>query len=76
MPGFMFGRDQKDIYVGDKSLSKLGVLTLMYPIEHGIFAICEDMEMICHTFYDVLRVAPEEHPVLLRRGTFGSEGKS
>eukprot|EP00434_Breviolum_minutum_P017263 symbB.v1.2.015239.t2/scaffold1132.1/size136097/10 len=62
----MVGMDTQDHYIGDDAQGRRGVLTLKYPIEHGIVTNWDDMEKIwTHCFYNELRVSPEEHPVLL-----------
>ncbi|KAJ3677911.1 hypothetical protein LUZ60_001714 [Juncus effusus] len=59
---------QYDTYVGHEAeiQSNLGCLPLQYPMERGRITNWDDMEKIWnHTFYNELRVAPEEHTVLL-----------
>ena len=62
----MVGGDKKEFFVGADAEAKRGVLKLNYPIEHGVVNNWDDMEKIWgHVFTNELRVAPEEHNVML-----------
>ena len=62
----MMGNAKKDHYIGDDAQARRGILTIRYPIEHGVVTNWDDMEKIWHhTFYNELRVSPEEYNVML-----------
>jgi actin, other eukaryote len=62
----MLGSTQKNNFVGDDAQARRGILTIGYPIEHGIVTNWDDMELIWHhTFYNELRIDPEKNNVLL-----------
>ncbi len=64
--GVMVGMGGKDCYVGDEAMAKRGILTLKYPIEHGIVINWDDMEEIWkHVFDNELGAASEECKVMV-----------
>ncbi len=57
---------EQDSFIGNEAQEKRGFLTMNYPIEHGIVTDWDDMEQIWHhTFFNELRVDPQELPVLI-----------
>lgn len=64
--GIMVGSETKDYYVGTQAEEKRGILTLSYPIGHGIVEDWDDLEKVIeHCFTNELRVRCDEHPVLI-----------
>lgn len=65
-PLAMTDMELRDGYVGEEAQNKRGILTLRYPIEHGIVINWDDMEKIWdYTFDSELRVSPEEHAIMM-----------
>eukprot|EP00301_Raphidiophrys_heterophryoidea_P004068 c1179_g1_i1.p1 GENE.c1179_g1_i1~~c1179_g1_i1.p1 ORF type:complete len:382 (-),score=93.09 c1179_g1_i1:215-1360(-) len=53
-------------FVGREAQQKAGILSLKYPIEHGVVKNWDDMEELWrYSFLETLRVAPEDHPTLI-----------
>ncbi|XP_076061872.1 actin-related protein 1 [Oratosquilla oratoria] len=63
----MAGALEGDLFVGPKAEEHRGLLSLRYPMEHGIVTDWNDMERIWQYIYskDQLQTFAEEHPVLL-----------
>lgn len=60
------GSEGQEVYVGDAASKKRGMLTIAYPIDHGVVQDWGAMEKIWqHTFFDLLKVETNKHPVLL-----------
>lgn len=51
---------KKELYIGDDAQAKRGILSLRYPIEHGIVTNWDDMEAVWnHALYNEMRVKPD-----------------
>ena len=62
----MVGMGQQEIFVGPDAQAKRGILVLSHPITNGIVTNWDYMQRVWHhVFFNELRVAPEEHPILL-----------
>lgn len=73
--GVMVGMGKKDHYPGHEAASKRGLCNLSYPIERGSVAGWRDLEKLLHyCFYVELRVAPENHAVIVTDFTLNPTG--
>eukprot|EP00747_Dinoflagellata_sp_TGD_P168347 gnl/TRDRNA2_/TRDRNA2_194525_c0_seq1.p1 gnl/TRDRNA2_/TRDRNA2_194525_c0~~gnl/TRDRNA2_/TRDRNA2_194525_c0_seq1.p1 ORF type:complete len:379 (-),score=99.22 gnl/TRDRNA2_/TRDRNA2_194525_c0_seq1:44-1180(-) len=62
----MPGSEKRDYFMGEEAIAKKGVLAISYPIEHGIIKDWTDLEKLWHhTFFDALRINPEEHSIIV-----------
>jgi actin-related protein len=58
-----------DPFVGDEALFKSGILRLSWPVKEGQITEWDDWERVMHhTTYNEMRVAPEEHSLLMTEG--------
>lgn len=64
IPGVILGENA--VIVGEQAQKKRGILSLRYPVEHGIVVNWDDMETLWqHTFASELRIDISEHPIML-----------
>ncbi|XP_059799796.1 uncharacterized protein LOC132377533 [Hypanus sabinus] len=62
----IIGAGQKDFYIGEEAQAKRGVLSIKYPVEHGIVTCWDDMDKIWRYMYDNdLKIKPNERPALV-----------
>lgn len=58
--------NQLDSYIGeDLNSSKRGLYKLKYPLSHGVIDYWDDMELLWKHAFSLLKIAPNECPVLL-----------
>ncbi|KAJ3271142.1 hypothetical protein HDV01_007000 [Terramyces sp. JEL0728] len=62
----MAGATEGEYFVGNKAQELRGLLSINYPMEHGVITNWDDMEKLWqHIYTEELKILSEEHPVLL-----------
>lgn len=70
--GTMVGATVQDAFVGYEADTRRTLLSLNYPIEHGVVTAWDDLEKIWSHAFDRLKVSPDEpRPVLLTEPPLG-----
>lgn len=65
-PGIAIAMGVKDALVGTEAVANRGTLNMKEPVVNGLITDWANMENVWHhTFYEALKVPPEEHPVLM-----------
>ena len=71
--GIYVGDEKKESIIGSEAEKKFGILDISYPIQGGVVVNWDEMERIwANTFYTELKIAPEEHNLLLSESPFTS----
>eukprot|EP00455_Lapot_gusevi_P039308 TRINITY_DN4405_c0_g4_i1.p1 TRINITY_DN4405_c0_g4~~TRINITY_DN4405_c0_g4_i1.p1 ORF type:complete len:403 (+),score=66.51 TRINITY_DN4405_c0_g4_i1:101-1210(+) len=72
--GMMWGSQQA--YVGDEYQGRRSKANLKRPIENGVITNWDDMETFWrHVFHNELRIAPEDHTILLADAPLSSQAQ-
>ncbi|ODV98453.1 hypothetical protein PACTADRAFT_48214 [Pachysolen tannophilus NRRL Y-2460] len=62
----MAGALEGDTFIGNRAQENRGLLSLKYPISHGVVENWDDMELLwSNIFSQNLKINAEEHPILL-----------
>ncbi|XP_032976821.1 actin [Rhinolophus ferrumequinum] len=62
----LVGMEEEDWFIGEEVQRRREKLSLQYPIARATITNWDDMEKIWHhSFYQLLRTAPEQHPLML-----------
>ncbi|XP_032270723.1 actin, alpha skeletal muscle 2-like [Phoca vitulina] len=62
----LVGMQEEDWFIGDEAQKKRGELNLQHPISRATITNWDNMEKIWHhSFYQALRIAPEQHPLMV-----------
>uniref|UniRef100_A0A9L0RM56 Actin epsilon 1 n=1 Tax=Equus caballus TaxID=9796 RepID=A0A9L0RM56_HORSE len=66
LQNLLVGMEEKDWFIGDEVQKKWGQLNLQQPISRATITNWDNVEKIWHhSFYQVLRIAPEQHPLMV-----------